>query len=401
MATKTLAAPNQQVTPTRPGSSSNRLISLDIFRGLTIAAMILVNNPGNWSAVYWPLDHAEWNGWTPTDLIFPFFLFIVGISIHLSFTARREKGASRAELMKHSVRRAVIIYAIGLFLNGFPYFDLHTIRFTGVLQRIAVVYLISAVLVLYAGKKTWAGVTVGLLVGYWLLMTRMSGFDLTPDGNLAAWLDRKVMYEHLWVKHRWDPEGILSTLPAIATCLIGVFTGVFLRGARDVGRGSQKTSTRLIAVGVVGLIVGKLWGLAFPINKNLWTSSYVLFTAGFGLVVLGLIYAVVEKNPGLPKTGADRGTRGTQVVWWGRPFVWYGSNAIVVYAASSFVGKASISFHVMWQGKSVAWKTYLYERIFAPLAQPYHASLLWASAYVLTFLVLAWIMYRKAIFIKI
>src|SRR5690349_4509734 len=187
-----------------------RFVSLDVFRGLTVAGMVLVNNPGTWSAVYWPLEHAEWNGWTPTDLIFPFFLFIVGISMHLSFESRRAKGASRGALMKHAARRAVVIYAIGFFLAAFPNFDMHTVRFAGVLARIAVVYLVASAIVLYTGKRAWAGVTTVLLVGYWLLMTRVPGFDLTMDGNLAAWLDKKVMYEHLWVAHRFDPEGILS-----------------------------------------------------------------------------------------------------------------------------------------------------------------------------------------------
>ena len=393
MATETLAPPNQQVTDGKPPTPSNRLISLDIFRGMTIAGMILVNNPGNWSAVYAPLEHAEWNGWTPTDLIFPFFLFIVGISIHLSFEGRRAKGASRDSLMKHAAWRAVLIYAIGLFLSGFPYFDLHTIRYAGVLQRIAVVYLVSSAIVLYLKPRGWAAITAGLLVGYWLLMTRTPGFDLTMDGNLVGWLDRKVMYEHLWVAHRFDPEGILSTLPAIATCLLGVFCGVWLKDPHH--EGTRRKILGMLVVGVIGLALGKLWGLVFPINKNLWTSSYVLFTAGFAMVVLAIISWLVDGRP----SKSNRG--GAPVPWWGRPFVWYGSNAIVVYAASSLAGAASVRFHTTWNQQRVTWKGMLYERFFAPLASPYHASLLWALAYVITFLVLAWIMYRKAIFIKI
>ena len=386
MATKTITA----MEPVKPGAGSGRLISLDIFRGLTIAGMILVNNPGNWSAVYWPLEHAEWNGWTPTDLIFPFFLFIVGISIHLSFENRRSRGASRGKLMAHVVRRAVIIYAIGFFLAAFPKFDMHTVRIMGVLARIAVVYLVSAGLVLYTGKKTWAWVTGVLLVGYWLLMTRTPGFDLTPDGNLAAWIDRHVMYEHLWVAHQWDPEGLLSTLPAIGTTLLGVFAGVWLKSHRS----TSDKAKGMLAAGIVGLIVGELWGLVFPINKNLWTSSYVVFMAGFALVLLAGIYWVVEKAPRVE--GRDK-----PVPWWGAPWVWYGSNAIVVYAASSLSGKASISFFTKWRGEQAMWKTMLYERFFAPLGSAYHASLLWAFAYVLAFLVLAWVLYRNKIFIKI
>lgn len=378
MATQVLSA----TAPPKPVAGTCRLVSLDIFRGMTIAAMILVNNPGTWSAVYAPLEHAPWNGWTPTDLIFPFFLFIVGISMILSFAARRERGASRNRLMLHALRRAAIIFAIGFFLAAFPKFDLHTVRIPGVLQRIAVVYLVSSAIVLYSGRKTWMAATVALLVGYWLLMTRVTGFSLTPDGNLAAWLDRKVMYEHLYIRHRWDPEGLLSTLPAITTTLLGVFTGEWLRAAID----ARRKVVGLLVAGATGIAIGELWNLAFPINKNLWTSSYVVFTAGVALVILALVYAAVE-------------LRGWKK--WGAPFVWYGSNAIVVYALSSFAGKCSVAFHTTWQGKDVVWKTRLYEQFFAPVAQPIHASLLWAFAYVLTFLVLAWIMYRKAIFIKI
>ena len=390
MATKTLPAPIQQVTPTQ---GANRLISLDIFRGMTIAGMILVNNPGTWSAIYPPLEHAEWHGWTPTDLIFPFFLFIVGISMHLSFASRRSKGASRNELMKHAVRRALIIYGIGFFLSAFPKFDMHTVRFAGVLARIAVVYLIASAIVLYTGKRAWAGITATLLIGYWLLMTQVPGFDLTPDGNLAAFVDKKVMYEHLWVKHRWDPEGLLSTLPAIATCLLGVFAGVWIKG----GEMAQRKQAGMLVAGIAGLAAGQVWGLVFPINKNLWTSSYVLFTAGFALVVLAAIDWLTVLSTRRAKTTPG----GTAVPWWGRPFVWYGSNAIVVYALSSFVGECSISFKTIWKGQAVTWKAMLYERFFAPLASPINASLLWALTYVLTFLVLAWIMYRRAIFIKI
>ncbi len=359
-----------------------RLLSLDIFRGLTIAGMILVNNPGNWSAVYWPLRHAEWNGWTPTDLIFPFFLFIVGVSMVLSFQARRARGDSRNKLMLHAVERSIIIYAIGFFLAAFPEFNMHTVRIPGVLARIALVYLIASAIVLYTNRKTQIGVAAALLVGYWLLMTRNHGFDLTPDGALSAWLDRKLLYNHLYVTHRWDPEGLLSSMPAIVTTLLGVFTGEFLRSARTAG---QKVGG-MLAVGVVGLAVGELWGVWFPINKNIWTSSYVLFTAGFGLVLLAITYWLVE-------------IRGWKK--WGAPFLWYGSNAITVYALSSFVGKCSIVYHTTWQGQDVLWKTRLYEQFFAPLAQPIHASLLWAVAYVLVFLAVAWGMYRNKIFIKV
>jgi predicted acyltransferase len=185
----TLEVPKE--TPSRTPVATTRLMSLDVFRGLTIAGMILVNNPGDWGHVYWPLEHAEWNGWTPTDLVFPFFLFIVGLSMVLSFDARRARGASQGKLLLHALKRSAIIFALGLFLSGYPHFDPHTIRIPGVLQRIAVVYLLSSVLVLYLGRKARVAVAAVLLLGYWALMKiiPVPGFGagvLTPDGNLAA-----------------------------------------------------------------------------------------------------------------------------------------------------------------------------------------------------------------------
>jgi predicted acyltransferase len=360
---------------------------------MTIAGMILVNNAGNWNAVYWPLEHAEWHGWTPTDLIFPFFLFIVGVSMVLSFSTRRERGATREALLRHTIRRSLIIFVIGLALALLgSSFDLHTVRIYGVLQRIALVYLAASVIVLYCGRRARVAIAAALLIGYWLVMTLVPGFDLTLDGNLAGFIDRKLLYNHLWVQHRFDPEGLLSTLPAIVTTLLGVFTGEWLRWenphptSRTSGdiRGGQpvgKTQGMVVA-GAALMAAGELWGWWFPINKNLWTSSYVLFTGGFALALLALCYWAVE----------IRGWRG-----WGAPFVWYGSNAIAVYAASS----ALAVFTVKHRMHGVTVKALVYGKVFAPLARPENASAMYASAYVLTFMVLAWIMYRNKIFIKI
>jgi predicted acyltransferase len=387
----------------RVGEAPARLVSLDIFRGMTIAGMILVNNAGNWNAVYWPLDHAEWNGWTPTDLIFPFFLFIVGVSMVLSFEARRRRGATSAELLRHVLQRGAIIFAIGLGLALWGKMgpstslraSLHTVRIYGVLQRIAVVYLVASAIVLYCGRRARAAIAAVLLIGYWLLMTRVPGFDLTMDGNLAGFVDRKLLYEHLWVAHRFDPEGLLSTIPAIVSTLIGVFTGEWLGGNRVIGgegpRPSQnparlahpKVVQWLVIAGALCMVAGEAWGRWFPINKNLWTSSYVLFTGGFALAVLALCYWIVE-------------TRGWRR--WGAPFVWYGSNAITVYAASSALGVFSVTHQVR---PGVTYKAWVYGTLFAPAASPKNASAMYASAYVLAFLVLAWVMYRKKVFIKI
>ncbi|HEX9119778.1 MAG TPA: heparan-alpha-glucosaminide N-acetyltransferase domain-containing protein [Terriglobales bacterium] len=383
----------------RAGALPTRLVSLDVFRGMTIAGMILVNNAGNWNAVYWPLDHAKWHGWTPTDLIFPFFLFIVGVSMVLSFEARRRRGATSEELMWHVVKRSAIIFAIGFALAFWGRsFNLHTVRIYGVLPRIAAVYLVASAIVLYCGRRARAGIAAGLLLGYWLLMTRAPGFDLTMDGNLAGFVDRKLMYEHLWIAHRFDPEGLLSTFPAIVTTLIGVFTGEWLSQApaashqapgeaavasRQSPGGQLKRVQGMVVAGAVLMVAGEVWGRWFPINKNLWTSSYVLFTGGFALAVLALCYWMVEM----------RGWRS-----WGAPFVWYGSNAITVYAASAALAVFSIKHYVR---PGVTYKAWVYGTMFAPLASAENASVMYASAYVLTFLVLAWVMYRNKIFVKI
>ncbi len=388
-----------------------RLVSLDVFRGMTIAGMILVNNAGNWNAVYWPLDHAKWHGWTPTDLIFPFFLFIVGVSMVLSFEARRRRGATSGELLRHVVQRSAIIFAIGFALAFWGRsFNLHTVRIYGVLPRIAAVYLVASAIVLYCGRRARAGIAAGLLLGYWLLMTRVPGFDLTMDGNLAGFVDRKLLYEHLWIAHRFDPEGLLSTIPAVVTTLIGVFTGEWLSQASGVrlqaAGGNQENPhpipptpggirvgqphavlvekvQGMVVAGAALMVAGEVWGRWFPINKNMWTSSYVLFTGGFALAALALCYWMVE----------IRGWRR-----WGAPFVWYGSNAITVYAASAALAVFSVKHYVR---PGVTYKAWVYGNVFAPFARPANASVMYASAYVITFMVLAWVMYRNKIFVKI
>ena len=221
------------------------MLSLDLFRGATIAGMILVNNPGDEAASYWPLKHAEWNGWTPTDLIFPFFLFIVGVSMTFSLPSRLRRGDSKGQILAHVLRRGLILFALGLFLNGFPnHYQLGSWRVYGVLQRIAICYVVSAALVLWSGRRSWIAVTIACLVGYWILMrfVPVPGFGvpthdiplLDPDRNLAAWLDRKLLMGHLYETTR-DPEGVLSTIPAVATSLLGVLTGEWLRSDRGAG----------------------------------------------------------------------------------------------------------------------------------------------------------------------
>jgi predicted acyltransferase len=395
------------------------MVSLDVFRGLTIAGMILVNNPGSWAHIYWPLEHAEWNGWTPTDLIFPFFLFIVGVSMVLSFAARAERGATRASLALHVLLRSAIIFAVGLFLAGFPYFHLATIRIPGVLQRIAVCYLFAGLIVLASGlvpelaarradgsERTAriapvVAVILVLLVGYWALLTfvPVPGYGvgrLDADGNLGAYLDRRVMPGHLWSQSKtWDPEGILSTLPAIATVLIGSLVGIWLRsprlGSKQAARTPQQKALGLLIAGAAGLILGELLHPFFPINKNLWTSTYVIFTGGFAMLLLALCYWLVD----------IKGWRR-----WAMPFVVYGTNALAVFTLSGLLAKASIVFRVTvadasGAARQVSWHSYVYNRFFAPLASPINASLLFAIFYILLWLALMWILYSRRIFIKI
>ncbi|PYY00846.1 MAG: DUF5009 domain-containing protein [Acidobacteria bacterium] len=364
--------------------TSTRLTSLDGFRGLTIAGMILVNNAGDWEHVYWPLEHAKWNGWTPTDLVFPFFVFIVGVSMVFSFAARVVRGDSRKTLLLHALKRSAIIFAVGFLLHAYPSFHWHTVRFPGVLQRIAMVYLITSLLVLYTGRVTRAIVSAALLIGYWILMVRVPvpGYGagvLTMDGNLAAYIDRAVMYNHLWIAHRFDPEGILSTLPAIATCLLGVFCGEWMRSARSP---LQKLAG-VFAASAVGLIAGEIWNLWFPINKMIWTSSYVLFTAGFALFVLGVCYWLVDL----------RGWKG-----WSTPFVMFGVNPLFLYCFASWLDS---TLHVLRFHGSAS-KQVLYKNLFAPLfSNPYLASLSWAVSFVLVCFFVAWVLYQKRILVKV
>src|SRR5258708_1546656 len=292
IATRRTEAPSPADTA-RPG----RMVSLDVFRGATIAAMILVNDPGSWSHIYTPLEHAEWNGWTPTDLIFPFFLFIVGVSMTLSFASRIARGITRGAMAIHVLRRSALIFAIGLFLNGFPDFDFSSIRIMGVLQRIAICYLVAGLLYLAtfqrepaadkpagvrANLRVTAAVAIALLVGYWALMTfvPVPGYGaghLGKEDNLGAYFDRTLMGAHLWSESvTWDPEGFLSTIPAIASLLIGILAGEWLRSDRRAGR----KVLGLACAGLVLLVAGLLLHPYFPINKNLWTSSFVLFTGG-------------------------------------------------------------------------------------------------------------------------
>ncbi len=359
-------------------------MSLDVFRGATMAAMVIVNNPGDWGTIYWPLEHAAWNGWTPTDLIFPFFLFIVGVSITLSRTS-----ASWGAI----VRRSALIVGLGLFLAGYPRFDITRWRIPGVLQRIGVCYL-AAASCFHAtrGQRRRQGAIalslgVALALAYWLVMMHVPppggvAGDLSPEGNLGAYLDRALMIGHLW-KPRWDPEGLLSTIPAISTTLFGIVAGLWLGS----GHTRERKAAGLAAAGAAGIVAGEIWNLAFPINKNLWTSSYAVFMAGAACLLLAACYWAIDV----------KGWRG-----WTKPFVILGTNAITLFAASALLVKTMALIKVSGpNGAPIGISAYAYLHYFAPIAAPKNASLLYAIANLLVlYALLAW-MYRRRIFVRL
>jgi predicted acyltransferase len=358
---------------------------VDALRGLTVAAMVLVNNPGTWRAIYPPLRHAAWHGWTPTDVIFPFFVYIVGVAIPLALGPRLERG-ERSAVLRKVIRRSIVIFGLGLILNGFPWYDWATIRIPGVLQRIAACYLVAAVIYLFTSTRAQAVFTAVLLVGYWLVMTLVPvpGYgagDLSPAGNLAAYIDRAVLGPHIWQYAKvYDPEGILSTVPAIATALLGVLTGTALRG----GRSTAVVAGRLTIAGIAGIVAGELWGFWFPINKSLWTSSYVALTAGLALMVLALCYWLVEVR-------AYRR--------WAIPFAVLGVNALVLFFLSTLVARLLSIIRVGAEGASL--QTVLFDRVFAPLASPVNASLAFALTYVIVWWAIMWMLYRWNIRLRV
>ena len=346
--------------------------------------MVVVNNPGDWSTVYWPLLHAEWNGWTPTDLIFPFFLFIVGTSIGLG--TRR---ASVAALL----RRGAIIWGLGLFLAAFPFFHLGTVRVTGVLARIAWCYVVSALIAQSVAthpqrRRIVRTAVVAILSLYWTLLAAVpfpGGFagDLSPEGNIGAWLDRTLLGAHLWRGGQWDPEGILSTVPAIATTLIGVIAGGFMAETS-----SPRTLVRgLLTWGLAGILLGLLASLWLPINKNLWTSSYVLFTGGLAAAVLAACYWLCDACDSKP---VQRITE---------PLVALGRNAILLFVLSGLLAKTLI--YLKWPDASLALGGWLYMTAFLPVAPPYVASLLYALANLALLFALLAVLHRKRIYLTV
>ncbi len=372
-------------------SNFARLVSLDVFRGATIAGMFVVNTPGSWDHVFAPLLHAEWNGWTYTDTIFPFFLFIVGVSMAFSFSRRLAEGGDRNKLLLHTLRRAVIIFGLGLALNTLSFFLFHRaqVRIPGVLQRIGVCFFFAAVIYLLFGRRGLLPSAAILLAMYWGLMTfvPVPGYGtgrLDVEGNLAAYLDRAVLGAHTW-KHNpgWDPEGLLSSLSAIATTLFGIFAGEWLRlrqawGPRLAG---------LMGGGAIGFSLGLLWSVSFPINKNLWTSSYSLLMSGLAAMCLALCIWVVD-------------VKGWKA--WAKPFVWLGMNAIALFVASTLGTLLLLWIKVDGTGgKKRSLYATIYRTIFDRFADARIGSLLFALVWCTLLTVVAGALYRKRVFLKV
>ncbi len=348
--------------------------------------MVIVNNPGDWGAVYAPLRHAEWHGWTPTDLIFPFFLFIVGVSITFGRTAH---GSWLTVL-----RRGAIIWGLGLVLAGYPFFRVATWRIPGVLARIAWSYVGAVVCVRIAERfgrteraRRVAAIAAVLLVWYWLLLTRVPvpggvAGNLTPGHDLGAWLDRTLMLGHLW-KPEWDPEGLLSTIPAIGTTLLGVIAGWWVQ----TGASPRQRVRGLLAWGLAGVLAGLAWSTWFPINKSLWTSSYVLFTGGLAAVVLALCHWICDVRPGRLTARLTE------------PFVALGRNAILLFVVSGLFAKTLI--YLKWPDSNASLARWLYVTLCVPIASPYNASLLYALAHLALLYALLAFLHRRKLYLSV
>lgn len=366
---------------------ADRLIALDTFRGITIALMIIVNIPGSWSYVYAPLRHAKWHGCTPTDLVFPFFLFIVGVAMSYSFRKYDNKISPMA--LQKILKRSVLIFLIGLVLNAFPFkTEISNLRILGVLQRIAMAYAIAAVLYLCFSQTKLILASGIILLGYWLLLLRFGqGDPYAVETNLVRSIDLKIIGEsHLWkgVGIPFDPEGLLSTLPSVATVLLGALTGKLIQTVSHL----KSAVYKLLFMGVTSILLGKIWDISFPINKYLWTSSYVLFTSGLAMIFLAALLWFID----------IKGKRK-----WAYPFVVFGMNSLFLYTLSSIWVKSYIHFIKITapDGSVINGYKWLYNQIFVPVAGYLNGSLLFAITHVFIFWIILFLLYRKRIFIKI
>jgi predicted acyltransferase len=366
--------------------SSERLVSLDIFRGLTVAFMIIVNTPGSWEHVYPPLEHAKWHGCTPTDLVFPFFLFIVGVSSW--FSLKKYGSEINWGSFLRILRRVLAIFAVGLFLNIFPYFgrDYSTLRIMGVLQRIALAYGIGALICMAVRREYLWLIVAGLLLLYWGALALFGGADpYSLSDNFAlktdlAILGKNHLYQGFGIP--FDPEGLFSTIPAVCTVIIGYFLGEIL------GQGSSdwKTALKLVLLGAASFGLGYLWNIIFPINKPLWTSSYVLYTAGLAMGALSLIYLIADV---------------IKFQVWGIPFMVFGTNALFSFFLSGIWTRLMYYIKFSSGTETVTLYTWIYNKVFVPVAGNMNGSLLFALFQMLLIWCLALILYRKKLFIRL
>ena len=374
---------------------SCRLLCLDVYRGLMVAGMILVDNPGSDEGAYGPIMHCKWNGWTPADFIFPSFLFLVGISLVYSFAARRERGETKKQILWHAFKRCLILIAIGLFVNASPIvgLDLHTWRFEGVTQRIGLCYFFAAILELWSGRRgLWLALAT-CLIGYWALLrfvpvpgAGVPGRDIPfmdQMQNLPAWLDRKLFMGHLYDGTR-DPEGLIHTIPAIGSTLIGVLIGHWLKREKN----QQKLLGGMVLCGILGMLAGAVWSRWFPINKNLWTSSFVLFSGGFALLFLSLLYWMTEVKRWRGK--------------WTMPILVFGMNAIAGFVADSLIYGPGYTFMATGpNGTRMNWHEVAQAYLEAAGLSTANASLVYSFAAVNICWLMLWLLWRKKIFLKV
>jgi len=395
-------------SPTTVAAPSKRILSIDVLRGLTVAFMILVNDPGDGHVSYRPLDHADWNGWTPTDLVFPTFLFLVGCSIVFSIGSRLARGVPRRTIFLQAMKRSFWILVISYSLRLLPDFkNLNHIRFFGVLPRIAVVYLCAAGLFLLSQRVRSIVIALAvLLIGYYLLLryvpipgAGMPGRDvpfMDEYNNLTAYIDRGFngwtqRYLHtgyLYVKYR-DPEGWLSTLPAIGTTLLGILAGKLIRSAQP----AKRVAATLLLCGVAGIVAGEIWNIWFPINKNMWTSSYVLLAAGIATVVLSFTYWIYDTLQ------LQHGSRLVRMLSW--PWIVFGSNAIAAYVMADVWGKLQDYIRFQDGGRVTTPLPWLYRHVFAHGGSTANSSLAFAIFYVVLCFLPVWVLWKRGIFLRV
>ncbi len=377
---------------------TQRLTSIDVFRGIAIAGMILVNNPGSWEHVYAPLLHAEWHGFTPTDFVFPAFVFIAGTSIAFSLAKYIKEQKPPQEVYLRLLKRCLILFALGLFLNassvimnalfkGESLSELANLRIMGVLQRISLAYFFAAIAILNLKKKTLWILSGVILLGYWgaMMLIPVPNYgagNLSLEGNLATYIDRLILgTKHLYI-NGFDPEGLFSTLPAIVTVWLGYFAGDWIRHQPIKSR----TTIGLVLFGIAALVIGWFWGLSFPINKQLWTSSYVLYSAGWASLLLAACYELIEVR---------------NIRSWSFPFKVMGMNAIFIFVLSGFIVRILYRTNIGAGEDAPTTYAWIYETFFASWAGAINGSLLFALASVTFWWLILYFMYRQRWFIKV